>query len=348
MDLIIFLMALSILVLAHEVGHYLAATKAGVKVEEFGLGLPPRVVSKKIKGTIWSLNWLPIGGFCKLYGEEDGGKGEEAFNNQKPASKAVIVLAGVVMNLLLAVVIFSVVYQIVGVPLETERVKVIGVAADSPAQEAGLKEGDWIKEVENKRISQPQELTVEVEKFKGGKVILWVESQGKERMVAVEVREKAPEGQGAMGVVISNIEMKAVRWYQFYLGVAAGFKEAYYWSRVIVGGLNKTLTALLMGRIPGDVAGPIGMYQASSNIKKAGGLLAVAHFFGIVSVNLAIVNVLPFPALDGGRIIFVIYELVSKKRPNKKLELIVNNLGMAILLSLLVVISAADVMRLIK
>ena len=127
MDILIFIIALSILVLVHEFGHYLAAVKTGVLVEEFGLGLPPRIWGKKIGKTIFSLNWLPIGGFCRLYGEDGDRKEKNAFNNKNPLQKGVIVLGGVAMNLMLAVVIFTVVYSILGVRKETDRVKIIGV-----------------------------------------------------------------------------------------------------------------------------------------------------------------------------------------------------------------------------
>ncbi|KKQ30098.1 MAG: Membrane-associated zinc metalloprotease, partial [Candidatus Shapirobacteria bacterium GW2011_GWF2_37_20] len=151
MDIIIFVVALSILVLIHEFGHFFAAKATGVKVEEFGLGLPPKIIGKKKWGTIWSLNWLPIGGFCKLFGEDPGGKGanksKDSFLSKNPWQKALIVLGGVLMNLVLAVVVFATVYTIVGIPIETDKVKIIGIAKDSPAEKAGLKEGDWVKNI---------------------------------------------------------------------------------------------------------------------------------------------------------------------------------------------------------
>ena len=141
MDIVIFVLALSVLVLVHEFGHFFAAKLTKVKVEEFGLGLPPKIVAKKVWGTVWSLNWLPIGGFCKLYGEDSNGKGTDAFNNKNPWQKGLIVLGGVLMNLVLAIAIFAVVYTILGIPVETDRVRIIGVAKDSPASGAALRRG---------------------------------------------------------------------------------------------------------------------------------------------------------------------------------------------------------------
>ena len=165
MDLIIFVIALSVLVLVHEFGHFFIARKTGVKVEEFGLGLPPRIIGKKFGNTIYSINLLPIGGFCRLYGEDGDGKGTDAFNHKKPWQKLLIVLGGVLMNLVLAVVIFTVVYLITGVPKVTDQVKVLSVANNSPAASVGLKTGDWIQKIENKEIKTADELTTEVGKI---------------------------------------------------------------------------------------------------------------------------------------------------------------------------------------
>lgn len=351
MDIIIFILALSVLVLVHEFGHFMAAKLTGVKVEEFGLGLPPRIVGKKRWGTVWSLNWLPIGGFCKLFGEDLEEKGAEknkdSFVTKNPWQKALIVLGGVIMNLVLAVVIFTVVYAILGVPVETNKVKIIGVAKNSPAETTGLKDGDWIKSINGTELKSGSELTEKISENKGKNVKLLITSDKEktDKEVIVQVREKAPDGEGLMGVVISTTEMQKIKWYEFYKGIGAGFKEAYYWGKIIWMGVWQMLSGLFIGKVPKDVSGPIGMYQATSSIKNNQGILAMIHFFGVVSVNLAIVNVLPFPALDGGRIIFVIYEMLTKKRANQKFEAVVNNLGMLILLGLILLVTIGDISR---
>ncbi len=354
MDLVIFIVALSVLVLVHEWGHFVAARRTGVRVEEFGLGLPPRIWGKKIGETIYSLNWLPIGGFCKLLGEDpndeektDSKSKKESFEYKKPWQKMLIVLGGVIMNLVLAVVIFSVVYTILGVPVEVDRVSVIGISQNSPAEKAGIKEDDVVYRVNEIEIKKTNELMDEVGKNKGGKVVLEVGNKNKEdlRKVEVEVRQDPPEGEGSMGVAISNTEMEKVAWYRVDRGIRAGFEEAYYWGKIIGGGVIKMVGGLLTGNVPKDVSGPIGMYEATSAINKNQGFLAVVHFFGIVSVNLAVVNVLPFPALDGGRIIFVIYEMITKRKANPKLETTINNVGMMILLGLILLITVGDVTR---
>ena len=357
MDILIFVVALSILVLVHEFGHFFAAKFTGVKVEEFGLGLPPKIWGKKIKGTIWSLNWLPIGGFCKLEGEDLTEKkflkSKTSFVSKNPWQKGLIVLGGVLMNIVLAVTIFATVYTIVGVPTQTDKVKIISINKNSPAEKVGLTEGDVVMAVNNVIVKSPNELTAEVAKYKGKQIKLRITrlsgqanyELGITKDVMIEVREKPPAGEGSMGVAISNTEMVKIKWYEFYKGIVAGFKEAYFWGKIIATGVGQMVGGLLTGNVPKDVSGPIGMYEATSSINKNQGILAVIHFFGIVSVNLAVVNVLPFPALDGGRIIFVAYELFTKKRANQKFEATVNNIGMLILLTMIVLITVGDVMR---
>jgi regulator of sigma E protease len=258
-----------------------------------------------------------------------------------------IVLGGVIMNLLLSVVIFSIVYTVLGVPVETNRVTIVGISKDSPADKAGIKEDDVVYKVNSKEVAKTNELMDEVGKNKGGKVTLEIGNKNRENLkqVNVEVRENPPEGEGSMGVAISNTEMEKIPWYRIDRGVMAGFKEAYYWGKIIAGGVIKMVGGLFVGQVPKDVSGPIGMYEATSAINKNQGILAVIHFFGIVSVNLAIVNVLPFPALDGGRIIFVIYEMITKKRANPKFEAVINNAGMMLLLGLILLITIGDVTR---
>jgi regulator of sigma E protease len=358
MDLLIFVLALSILVLVHEFGHFIFAIKSGIKVEEFGLGLPPRIWGKKIGGTIYSINWLPLGGFCKLYGEDPPSpeategqmsqkKMKGSFYYKSPWQKFIVVIGGVLMNLLLAILVFTTVYLIIGVPVETDRVKIVAVAENSPAMEAGIKEGDWIKSVDGTAISQGHELIELVDDKKGGEISLFVERENMEETIVLEVRENPPENEGRLGVAISNVEMEKIKWYEFYKGIGAGFREAYYWGRIIASGVVGMLSQLFSGSVPKDVSGPLGIYEATSSIKNNQGMLAVIHFFGVVSVNLAVVNILPLPALDGGRLLFIIYEMITKKKAKQSFEAIVNNIGMIFLLGLIFLVTFGDIVRMI-
>ena len=359
-QLIIFLGILSALVLVHEWGHYIFAKIFGVRVEEFGFGLPPR--ARKLftrKGTLFSLNWLPIGGFVKLYGEEySEGDGLLAGENgrfyDKPArARAVILTAGVIMNFLLGILLFAVVYSFVGIPVKTDRVRIVEVVADSPAAVAGVAIDERVAEFRfgeiTEKISDTTQLVKLVTENAGNEIdLLVMGKEGGERLVKVTPRKDPPAGQGALGVILSNVELTKFPWWQMpFRGAVVGLSEAIAWGRDIAGGLGQMVYGLLTGRgVPSDLAGPVGIYQVSGQVIKQG-VLATLQFIGILSVNLAVLNILPFPALDGGRLVFLGVEKVIGKRRKNIVEGHVNTAGMIFLLSVMALITVRDVWRLI-
>ncbi len=360
-QLIIFLGILSALVLVHEWGHYIFAKIFGVRVEEFGFGLPPR--ARKLftrKGTLFSLNWLPIGGFVKLYGEEysDGDgllAGENGRFYDKPArARAVILTAGVIMNFLLGILLFAVVYSFVGIPVKTDRVRIVEVVADSPAAVAGVAIDERVAEFRfgeiTEKISDTTQLVKLVTENAGNEIdLLVMGKEGGERLVKVTPRKDPPAGQGALGVILSNVELTKFPWWQMpFRGAVVGLSEAIAWGRDIAGGLGKMVYGLVTGKgVPKDLAGPVGIYQVSGQVIKQG-VLATLQFIGILSVNLAVLNILPFPALDGGRLIFLgVEKLIGKKRKNT-VEGYVNTAGMVFLLSVMALITLRDIFRLVK
>jgi len=359
-QLVIFLAILSVLVLVHEWGHYICAKIFGVRVEEFGFGLPPR--ARKLftrKGTLFSLNWLPIGGFVKLYGEEYS-EGDELlagdngrFYDKSARARAVILTAGVIMNFLLGIVLFAAVYSYVGIPVKTDRVRIVEVVADSPAAAAGLAIDERVAEFrfaeKTERITGTTQLVKLVTENAGSEIdLLVVGKDGGERGVKVTPRKDPPEGQGALGVVLSNVELTKYPWWQMPLrGAVVGLSEAIAWGRDIASGLGKMVYGLVTGKgVPKDLAGPVGIYQVSGLVIKQG-FLATLQFVGVLSVNLAVLNILPFPALDGGRLIFLGVEKVIGKRRKNTVEGYVNTAGMIFLLSVMALITVRDVWRLI-
>ncbi len=257
-------------------------------------------------------------------------------------------MGGVFMNLILAILIFCGVYYKTGIPKDLGKVKVEEIVSGSPAEEAGIKTGDVVVSVGGVSVKKSKELIEEVDKFKGSSANLGIERDGKFKEVEVMVREDPPEGEGSMGVVITDTRIEKYPWWQMYKGIGPGFEEAYFWAKVILDGLGQMITGVFTGKIPKDVAGPVGMYQATASVRKETGLLGVLHFFGIVSVNLAVVNLLPFPALDGGRLVFVLIEKIRGKRVNEKIEATANAIGMSLLLGLIVLITIGDIVRLLK
>jgi len=373
---LIFIVALSIIIIVHELGHFLLAKKKGIFVEEFGLGYPPRLWGKKIGETIYSINWLPMGGFVRIFGEALEEKIPQKMNkrslvSQSLLTRASVALGGVAMNFLLAILIFAVVYGVLGIPRKTDRVKLVAVAKDSPAEKANLKLEDWLagiyREGKVEKVDEMSDLIKFAEEKKGEEINLFIARQEEPEKtdllktvecpdwitnyycfsVFITPRKDHPESEGPLGIVISQTEtFKPPLWQRPFLGVKEGLKEAYFWGKTILKELGGMIVGLFHGEAPGNVAGPVGIYQATSEIQKQSGVWAVIHFFGVLSVNFTIVNFLPFPALDGSRLIFLLWEFLTKRKPNPRVEILIHRVGMAILMVLFLMITFGDIRRL--
>jgi len=389
MTLLLFLLILSVLVLIHEFGHFIIAKKGGILVEEFGIGLPPRIWGKKIGETIYSVNALPIGGFVRMYGEESQENPKSQIPNLKLKGRAFfdksigrrvgVVLAGVTMNFLLAVIVFSITYFISGIPVKTGKVLVVGITKNSPAELVGLKVDDEVVAVDGEKINGVEKF-IKLAKEKAGKVIRLEIKREKENPCLVKKqvlgggvgpfegagpdesgcngdnlflgiipRVKPPEGEGPLGVAVSEVEMKHFPFWQMpFYGIREGFIESVNWGKMILKSLGEMLGSLIFLRqVPKDISGPIGIYQATGMVAKSG-VLAILEFLGILSVNLAIINILPFPALDGGRLLFLTVEVFFGRKIAPKIEAWVNNAGMIVLLGLILLITINDVVRILS
>ena len=355
--IITFIIILSVLVLVHELGHYFVAKKYGIKVEEFGFGYPPRLFGKKIGETIYSLNLLPFGGFVRMLGEdsqEQVGRENElkrAFFNQKKRVRVMVLMAGVVMNFLLGVVLFSGIYTKLGIPEMVKHVVVTGVSKNSPADVIGIKPDDKIVGVEG--FEWPEEkadsLTAFIEyvnQYKGKEVKLVLDS-GQEKLVTPRTDQEIPEGQGALGVAITNVDfVQYPLWQRPFRGMLVGVNEAVLWGRDILVALGSMFYNLFQGLVPKDVAGPVGIYEISKGVAQEG-FLAILQFVAILSINLSILNLLPLPALDGGRLMFIGIEAVTKKRLKSEIEQMIHLVGIVLLIGLMVLVTISDVRRLL-
>lgn len=346
-SVLIFLLVLSVLVLVHELGHFLMARRLGVMVEEFGFGLPPRLVGIQKGETVYSINLLPFGGFVRLHGEDSDQNlkfPQSSFLGKSKKTRFVIVIAGVVMNFLLAIAAFGVVYSFSGVPRQIKEIKVVDIAAGSPAQTGGLLVGDVIVSVDKTKVYSVEEFVDLIEAKKGERVM--VETQN--RKITLVPRASPPAEEGPLGVVITNTEIyyPPILLRPFY-GIYYGFKDAVFWGKTVVLGFWAMTVGLFKGQVPKDVTGPVGIFAVTSQAAKFG-ILALINFVGILSVNLAILNILPFPALDGGRLIFIAIEKAVGRRVLPKVEAMAHTIGIIILLVLVLLVTAHDIQSLIK
>jgi len=331
-----FIFGIVALVIIHEFGHYLAAKAFGVEVEEFGFGFPPRILTMfKFKGTDFTLNWIPFGGFVRPKGENDPSV-EGGLAAASPMVRFGVLFAGPLMNLLVALALGTILFLQMGEPIP-DKVIVSDVVSGTPAESAGLKPGDLFITVAGEPVTSTQELQNLIQENLDKEIPIQVERDGQIVTLTTTPRSEYPEGQGPMGIIISN-QSRPINLFQAIKRSAISMYE-----------YVKALALLPIRFIQGSTApgearmlGYMGMYNLFVYIGNA------LYFFMIISVSLGVINLLPFPALDGGRIMMLIPEVIFKKRVPQNYENMINMIGFAILLALLVYINVQDILNPIK
>lgn len=357
MTLLIFFAVLSVLVLAHEWGHFVTARRAGAKVEEFGFGFPPKLFSLKKNGIVYSFNLIPFGGFVKIFGE-DGEHANESgsFASLKLSKRAKIIIAGVTMNIILAILLLGA-GNLIGRPevitdenfnsARDVRILVLQVQPGSPAQIAGIKNSDEIISVKlNNQIS----FLKTVENFQefilthqGKKMVLNLKRADKLIEVAIEPRINPPSGQGALGISLARVGLVKTPW---YLAFVNAFKETFILMWVFITSFIMLLKTLIsQGRLAGEIVGPVGIATLAGQAYQMGWAYLI-QLTALLSINLAILNILPFPALDGGKLIFLAVEKIKGSPMSRRFEQSVNMVGFGMLLLLMLVLTWKDVVKL--
>lgn len=337
------------LVVLHELGHFLMAKKFGVRVEEFGIGLPPRLVGKRVGETLYSLNLLPLGAFVKLTGEEGGSQDPASFSQRSLLQRALIVGAGVVAFWIIAFLIFVVLGLTTGIPAsvsdETDgkvlhpEVRVLGIAPASPAKDAGLKIGDRVKGFE--RINEFQSF---IEQNKGKEITLEIVRQKDSLFIPIVPRLEPPAGQGPLGIQLVRTGNMQYSWHE---APVAAFQKTIGLTFDIAKSLVLTLKGLFQGNgLPQgvDVVGPIGIVDLLRNSFAFG----IGHFFSflaVLSVYLALFNALPIPAVDGGRLFFLGIEAVRKKPMGGHTEQRINTFFFILLITFMIWVTIKDITR---
>lgn len=356
--ILIFLIVLSVLVVVHEFGHFYAARKSGMDVEEFGLGFPPRVFSwKDKKGMLWSLNAIPLGGFVKIKGESGDHKNDlGSFANKSIFARFVVLIAGVVMNFLLAIVILTIGFMI-GMPqvlqedlpkgaIITDRIVMVAdVLPESPAGKAEIALGDKILTVNGVRMEDTDSIKDVLSAASTSDMIeLQIEHAGESSLVTLEPTYL--EEIDGTGIGVALVESATVR-YPFYLAPIKGIETTVFWTVQIPVGLYDLLKTWVAGEeIEGGVAGPVGIAKLTGEVARDG-FGNLLRFTAFLSVNLAILNVMPFPALDGGRIAFLFVEAIRRKPNSPQVEAVIHNLGFLILMLLVIVVTYSDIVGLL-
>jgi len=378
---LIFFGLLALLVLTHELGHFFVSRWLGVKVEEFGFGLPPRLIGimkvkdkggptrwtslrKRLKkrdreaemlSPIYSLNAIPFGGFVKIFGEDGETKHDpESFAAQPVSKRFLILVAGIFMNLVLGVALFTIGYWS-GFPeiiednanVNNAQIQVLSVAPGSPAEIAGIKVGDNIRSVvlpdqERVAVNKVGILQSISSAWAGQKIILEAVRGNDVYRFSVEPRVNPPEGQGPLGIYPARIGI--VR-YSLPEALKISLTESFQLIWIMYDYFKNIIERLAQAqKVSVDVSGPIGIVVLTNQFWEMG-FPYLLKFAGLISLNLAFINFLPFPALDGGRILFLVIEKIKGRPVSPKLEQLVHTIGLYSLLLLMIVITFKDVSR---
>ncbi len=350
---------LSFLILAHEAGHFVAAKWFGLDVEEFGFGFPPRIFSWKSKlkkgriprqaqgETEYSLNWLPFGGFVKIAGENDRIHGDmsrfahlskaeqrRVFMFQPAWKRSIIILAGVFMNFVIGWWILSAVFMI-GTPT---HLFVTGVQSASPAEIVGFRAGDILKD-----FRTSEEFISYIDAHRGEPTSIVIHRDGNDTVLTVTPRRETKPGEGAIGVLLGE---SGVLRRSFGQAFVDGLLQAgiLFWLTIVsFGDLLNNL--LLHARVPEGVAGPIGIFSVAQETGRLG-FVYLLQLLALISINLAVLNILPFPALDGGRFFFILIEKLKGSPLSVRVEGLINGLGFIVLVVLIIGITVHDIVQL--
>ncbi len=359
--ILLFLLILSVLVIGHEWGHYFAARRMGMKVDEFGLGFPPRIWAWKRKdGMEVSLNMIPLGGFVKIKGENGEGdlsseasaKGD-SFASKSIPKRFVVLVAGVVMNLVMAWIIFTVGFW-VGIPAVTdggvmggtvtnEGVTVFDVVKDSPADVAGVEIGDKVASIDGVVYTDSDAARLAL--APGSTHAVALDRGGKEVDVSVTASYSEMEKKDIVGVALLKTGTVHFPWYQ---APWRGMEQTVTSTGEIFAALGGLVVNIFQHKsIGAAVSGPVGIAVVTGQVAKMG-FAHLLQFAAMLSLNLAVLNVLPIPALDGGRVAFLILEAIRRKKASVRLESTVHGIGFALLMLLVVFVTFKDILGLVR
>lgn len=355
LTILLFLAILSVLVFVHELGHFLVARKMGMKVDEFGFGFPPRAFGIKRGGTLYSINWIPMGGFVKIKGESGEDRhAPDSFASKSKLARFAVLFAGVFMNFLTACVLLSVGFM-VGMPtvvdgplppgatVRNQEVRVMSVYPGSPALRAGINPGDTLVSLNGQTFTESQAARdfIGTNGSAGVEVVIRP-AEGEEKSVRLVAEPLGDTGRTGFGVGLVDTGTVSL---PVHRAVLHGTLAAAALTRDVVTAFADLFLALFTSKkVDANLAGPVGIAVMTGDAA-ALGLGSVLQFMAVLSANLAVVNLLPFPALDGGRILFLIIEAIRRKPADEKVEAMVHNTGFLVLLLLILLVTLKDFMQ---
>ena len=338
------LLVIAIIVMVHEIGHFVAAKRAGIDVQEFSIGFGPSLFSIKKEETRYSLRLLPLGGYVRMAGM--GSEGEDpdnprGFNRKTPLQKIGVLLAGPGMNFLLAGVIFVCTFTFIGLPRAVEAPVIGEVVEGKPAYEAGLKAQDRVTAVNGRPVSTWSDFVTEVRKAEPGQPVSVTVLRNGQKIEFHVVPEFDAEQKTSIIGVRQTITFQRVGIWQ---GLKLGFYQTFHITWLLLTGLGQLLTGTASSA---DLTGPVGITKMIGDAAQ-GGLVYLANFTALLSINLGILNLLPIPALDGSRVVFAILEGIRRRPVEPERENFIHFLGFLFLMALILLVTYNDILRLVR
>ncbi len=334
-------------VVIHEFGHFITAKKLGMRVKEFAFGFPPRLFSFTKGETTYSFNAVPLGGYVSIDGENGSTTGSEGdntkdpriFSNKSKWAQAIVLFAGPFMNLLLAFVLLSISYMTAPISAHNGQLVVLSVEKNSPAEVAGLKESDILENFVN-----PDQFISFIQDSKTDTLALKIIStDNTEKTLTIKPNWDNGTHTKKIGVSLGMMTMQHLA---FFPSIAQGFKDTLSITKETVKGFGGIIAKLFHGQsVKNSLSGPIGIAQQVGTASKFG-FSYLLYFVAVISINLGVINLVPLPALDGGRLLFVGIEAVTRKKINSKIANTVNIVGFFLLIGLLIFVTILDILRL--
>ena len=363
MTIILFLIILAVLVFVHELGHFVSAKIFGIRVDEFAIGFPPKVLGWQRGETKYALNLIPFGGYVKIFGENpdeesiEGADSARSFVNAKKWKQIVVLLSGIFMNVVFAWILISISFSLgmltsvsdsYAGKIKDASVVVISINTNSPAQKAGLKEGDFITNISSGKTSLASPTIEQVQKTisdSSGSVDLIIKRGVATSSIEVTPMVGIADGKKAIGI---GMDFAGTLKLGFFSSFWEGAKLTILETKAVAIGIWKFIAGAFTGEkgLISQISGPVGIAGMVGEARNLGASYLFG-FIALISINLAVLNVIPFPALDGGRVLFVLIEVIIRKKIKPAIANWANGIGFALLIGLMIFITYKDILKLI-
>lgn len=335
-NIIIAILVLGLIILIHELGHFILAKLNDVNVEEFSIGMGPKIIGFKGKETQYSLRVLPIGGYVKMVGEMEKSDDPRAYNNKSPLRRLSIVSAGPIMNIILAVVLYGVITGIGGY-----NSKQIGsfTSENSPAKKAGIKIGDVIVKANNSTVLTSDDFSLKMFLNKGNTINVTVKRDGENKNFNITPMKNVKENRYMIGIGFNRVDNPSV-----IESIKYGFNETIFMVKEVFISLKMLFTGKLSAQ---DVSGPVSIVRVTGAAANAG-IVPLINFMAFLSANVGLFNLLPIPALDGSYVILFLIQIITGKKIDDEKVGVINTIGFALLMALMVIVTIKDILYPLK